>query len=138
MDRPHTPTALCSFIGAVNYYQDMWPKRSHILAPISNADAVGKYGDKKKKILFEWSPEMDQASRKMKLLLVTDAMTYYSDHNKPFHIYTDASDFQLGACIMQQHEGKWRLVAYYSRKLTKNSNELHRHGKGATGNSSHL
>jgi hypothetical protein len=51
----------------------------------------------------------------MHLLMAANALAAYPDHNKRFDIYTVASDFQLGACIIQ--EG--RPVAYFSHKLTK-------------------
>ena len=46
--------------------------------------------------------------------IVSRAVTLaYPDFNKPFVLYTDASDFQLGAVITQ--DGK--PLAFYSRKL---------------------
>ena len=37
----------------------------------------------------------------------------YPDFTKPFHIYTDASNTQLGGVIMQDD----KPLAFYSRKL---------------------
>jgi hypothetical protein len=69
----------------------------------------------KKKAPIKWTDEMQQAFNKMRLLMAVNALAAYPDHNKRFNIYTDASDFQSGACIIQ--EG--RSVAYFLQKLTK-------------------
>ncbi|KAL7502167.1 hypothetical protein ACHAXN_003238 [Cyclotella atomus] len=108
MDRPRTPKELRRFIGCVNYYRDMWPSRAHVLKPLTDQAGLKK-GEK-----LNWTPAMQTAFNKMRLLLAADALAAYPDHNKRFDIYTDSSDYQLGACIMQ--EG--RVVAYFSRKLS--------------------
>jgi hypothetical protein len=64
---------------------------------------------------IKWTGKMQKAFNKMHLLMAADAHAAYSDHNKRFDIYTDVTDFQLGACIIQ--EGM--PVAYFSCKLMK-------------------
>jgi hypothetical protein len=108
MDRPCNAEELCMFIGCVNYC-DMWPSRAHVLKLLTDQSSL------KKKFPIEWTDEMQQAFDKMRLLMAADALAAYPDHNKRFNVYTDASDFQLGACIIQ--EG--RPVVYFLCKLTK-------------------
>ena len=64
---------------------------------------------------LNWTSALQNAFDKMRYLMAADALSAYPDYNKRFDIYTDASDFQLGACLMQGN----RIVAYFSRKLNK-------------------
>ena len=51
--------------------------------------------------------------RKQKSVINRETLLSFPDFNKEFHIYTDASDYQLGAVIMQDH----KPLAFYSRKM---------------------
>ena len=56
MQAPSNLKFLCGFIGMVNYYRDMWPHRSHNLAPLTAKTGTPKKGVKPP--AFQWTPDM--------------------------------------------------------------------------------
>ena len=57
---------------------------------------------------------MEVAFKKIKHSLASGALTAYPNHDKRYQIYTYASDYQLGSCIMQDGIH----VAFFGKKLT--------------------
>ena len=104
--RPTSTKHVRSFVGLVNYYKDMWPKRAHFLAPLTDLCSS--------KRTFKWNDVHEHSFQQIKRLVAEDVMLRFPDHSQPFHIYTDASNYQLGATIKQ----KGLHIAYFSRKLT--------------------
>ena len=96
------------FLGMVQYYCDLWPRSSEICAPLTELTGGSKKGS------VEWNDRCETAFISMKRLITKETLLAYPNFNKKFTIHTDASDFQLGAVIMQ--EGK--PLAFFSRKLT--------------------
>ena len=107
MERPSTVTEVRSFIGMIQYYRDLWPKRSHMLQPFTDISS-GKNGAK-----IKWTSELEEAFHQIKKMVCQQTLLTYPNWDKPFQIHTDASDYQLGAVISQ--EGK--PIAFFSRKL---------------------
>eukprot|EP00957_Ditylum_brightwellii_P077468 5886185-Ditylum_brightwellii.AAC.1 len=106
MGAPTAMTKLRAFIRAVSYHRNMWPRWSHILEPLTKLTGKGK---------FQWTPIHQKDFDEMKAVMVFDAIITYPNHNLLFQIYTDASNYQMGAVVMQN--GK--VVVYWSRKLNE-------------------
>jgi RNase H-like domain found in reverse transcriptase len=104
MQPPTTLKQLHSFIGAVNYYRDMWPQRSGLMAPLMKLTSAPK---------FVWDDTHQKAFEKLKSVISTETMLIYPNHELPWQVETDASDYQLGAVLKQEQ----KIVAYFSRKL---------------------
>ena len=104
---PRTKRQLRHFLGMINFYRDVWRRRSHILAPLTAMVSA--------KAKFDWGKKQQQAFDTMKRVMSKQTLLTFPDFNKEFHIYTDASDYQLGAVIMQ--DGK--PLAFYSRKMNQ-------------------
>ena len=67
-----------------------------------------------KKQVLPWTNECELAFKQTKALLAEDVLLSYPDHTQPFHVYTDASDYQLVAVTMQNEHP----LAFYSCKLS--------------------
>ncbi len=107
------------FLGMVQYYRDLWARRSDMLAPLISL--VGECGQTKstrakgtKKVPWYWDEVHQRAFDHVKATITKDVVLAYPDFSKVFEIYTNASRKQLGAVITQDN----RPIVFFSRKLS--------------------
>ncbi len=107
------------FLGMVQYYRDIWARRSHMLAPFTSL--IGECGQAKstkaketKKVPWHWDEVHQKAFDQVKATIAKDVVLAYPDYSKVFEIYTDASSKQLGVVITQGN----RPIAFFSQKLS--------------------
>ena len=93
------------FIGMINFYRDMWQKRSELLTPLTALTS--------KNVKYDWKDEHQNCFNAIKRVIGREVSEGYPDFNASFEIHTDTSKLQLGAVISQ----KGKPISFYSRKM---------------------
>ena len=107
--RPSTTTEARALIGMVQYYRNMWPRRSHVLAPLTEAAS----GPKGRKIL--WNDALEIYFKNLKCMVSVETLLSYPGWKLPFTVHTGDSDKQLGAVNSQNN----KPISFFSSKLSK-------------------
>jgi hypothetical protein len=107
---PTSVKELRSFLGLANYYRKFLPDFSGKALALTNLTKKGRN--------FDWDQEAMTAFEDLKSAIAKDVVLRHPCYEKPFEVYTDASDFALGAVLTQvDSSGDLRPVEFYSRKL---------------------
>lgn len=112
MQRPHTKSALRSFIGLGNYYRHFQPKFADTTFPLTE---LLKRNQPEK---LNWLPVHQMAFEQVKTNLISRPVLMPPSSSKPFILQTDASDYGISAILAQlDDKGVEHVVSYSSRKL---------------------
>ena len=79
---PKTRKQLRQFIRMINFYRDMWQKRSELLAPLTALTS--------KNVKYDWKDEHQRFFEAIKCVIGREVFLGCPDFNAPFEIHTDA------------------------------------------------
>jgi hypothetical protein len=110
MPRPENKKQLQSFLGSVNYYQRYIPKFAELVYPLTNL--------LRKKVAFVWNDFTENSYQTLKTLLAKEPILRIADYNKPFYIFTDASNVAVSSVLTQcDDQGLYHPISFLSHKL---------------------
>jgi len=106
---PRDSTDVRRFLGVANFYRSFIQGYANIAEPLINLT--------RKRVPFAWTPECRAAMATILDALSTGPILCLPE-DKPFLLFTDASDCAIGACLMQRDDaGRPMPIAYFSRTL---------------------
>ncbi|GFU37567.1 retrovirus-related Pol polyprotein from transposon opus [Trichonephila clavipes] len=100
-----------SFLGLCTYYRKFVKNFSTIARPLHKLT--------KAKQKFIWTVDCNNVFNKLKDALTSTLILAYPEIGKQFILETDASHESIGAVLSQDIDGLERVIAYFSKCLSK-------------------
>ena len=97
--RPKTKKEVKSFLGLTGYYRNFIPNYAVIASPLSDLTKKGLPNE------VGWSDAHEKAYGTLKRLTVTKPVLRLPEISKPFVLRTDTSNTEIGAVLLQEHDG---------------------------------
>jgi transposase InsO family protein len=108
---PRTLREVRRFVGMASFFRKFIKNFAMIVEPLVRLT--------RKETPFKWTEEEESAFAEIKVLLMSKPILAFPDYEKPFHIFTDASNVGQGGALMQKdEENRYMAVAYFSRTLS--------------------
>lgn len=98
------------FLGFTNFYRRFVEGYSRIAAPLTELFRKG--------VAWEWSDAHQEAFETLKSKLTSAPALLLPDFDVPFYVVCDASDFAVGATLMQDQSNGLQPVAFEGRKMS--------------------
>ena len=108
---PTTVKGVRSFIGMCGYYRRFVPNFAKIAKPLTDLT--------KKNRRFYWTEECQVSFETLRTALMEAPVLAYPDISKPYKVYTDASNYAIGAALVQDTGMGERVIQYLSHQLNE-------------------
>jgi transposase InsO family protein len=111
MPRPRTVQEVQMFLGLVRFLADSTGHLDKVLAPLNKLT--------RKNRAFVWTEEEERCWTQTKLLVTNYVVRHVPDFERPFHLYTDASQYGMGGFLGQpKKDGGYDVLFCFARAFT--------------------
>ena len=118
---PKSVSDVRSFLGLANYYRRFIRNFGGIAAALSEL--------LKQNVPWQWTDREAHSFRTLKDALTSTPVLQIADPKLNFELHTDASDFAIGAVLMQDQGKGFQPIAFESHKLTEPERRYPTHEK---------
>ena len=112
MSPPTTVKAVRSLLGMTGYYRSLIQGYADLAAPLTELT--------RKNQRFVWTERHQKSFEQLREALITTPILAPPRLDKPYRLYTDASDLAVGGILVQQDKhGVERVIQYVSKALSE-------------------
>ena len=116
-EQPMNKGSLKSFIGLAGYFRRHIRGYAELVHPLN--ELCEGYDKKKKGTKLEWDEVSTKAFTDTQSAIVNCQTLYFQDQSAPLRVYTDASDYGIGAYLCQVIDEVEQPIAFISKTLSK-------------------